>query len=319
MLPTLLVQLLETGQWRHPGDGVLREVMPWFEDPLDFLTHYDEIRGESQSLLHFLAADEITSELFRLNRGSTATAPVELPWLDVELAVLIAVNRHAGDDVAIALDYRTSTSDPRVVASDFFTDRRRCAWRTVAPTFSAFAAALHLLGPREYNYVGPADIFDQVEQGHRGYAITSHGDLAAWLTQQTAQPLHEPFTYVIDLAGTLRLAPQRSEHVACAGRDSVLGAGEITFAEDHGTWAVTEISNQSTGYCPDPSSWPAVAAALDRAGIDHPAEFTHPIVFRRCHQCRQRNIVKDDHYVCAVCGNALPTTWNMDEPGTPLR
>ncbi|TDD67469.1 hypothetical protein E1293_37985 [Actinomadura darangshiensis] len=177
---------------------------------------------------------------------------------------------------------------------------------------------MNLLGPREYRYVGPADIFDQARPDRRGHPITSHDDLSAWLTRQTAQDPEEPFTYVIDLAGTLRLAPQRSEHVACAGREPVLGAGEISFASSRGTWTVTEISNQSTGYCPDPSSWPAVAAALDRAGLDHPPEFTHPIVFRRCSQCRQRNIVKDDNYVCAVCGNSLPTTWNMDSPGTPL-
>ncbi|MFB4295870.1 hypothetical protein [Actinomadura sp. NTSP31] len=68
---------------------------------------------------------------------------------------------------------------------------------------------------------------------------------------------------------------------------------------------VGEISNQSTGYCPDVISWPAVAAALDRAGVDHPAAFTRPIVFRRCPQCGQSNIVKDDHYVCALCETPL--------------
>ena len=35
-----------------------------------------------------------------------------------DLAVLIAVNRRPGDDVAIALDYRSSAEDPAVVASD---------------------------------------------------------------------------------------------------------------------------------------------------------------------------------------------------------
>jgi hypothetical protein len=115
--------------------------------------------------------------------------------------------------------------------------------------------------------------------------------------------------------GILRLAPQRSEHVACAGGGPVLSAGEITFAEDHGHWRADEISNQPTGYCPDPTSWTAVQAALDRAGLRHPGAFTHPIVFRRCPQCRQRNIVKDDHFVCAVCQAPLPSAWNADQPG----
>lgn len=51
VLPALLAQLLETGQWRHPGDNVLHEVMPWYEDPLDFLSDNDEIRRESRHCL----------------------------------------------------------------------------------------------------------------------------------------------------------------------------------------------------------------------------------------------------------------------------
>ncbi|GLV85384.1 hypothetical protein Slala03_50730 [Streptomyces lavendulae subsp. lavendulae] len=82
--------------------------------------------------------------LFREIRGSSQQGAVELPWLDVEQAVLVAVNRRAGDDVALALEYRTNPSDPRVVGSDFWTDPRRCEWRLVTPTFSAFAQALGL-------------------------------------------------------------------------------------------------------------------------------------------------------------------------------
>lgn len=175
------------------------------------------------------------------------------------------------------------------------------------------------MNPREYRYVGPVEILARARPGRLGQAVGSHDDLAVWLAGQTAQDPGEPFTYVVGLDGTLRLAPQRSEHVACAGRGPVLGAGEITFAASGGAWTVSEISNQSTGYCPDLSSWTAVAAALDRAGLEHPPGFTHPIVFRRCRGCRQRNIVKDDHYVCAVCGDSLPTAWNMDEPGPSSR
>lgn len=50
----------------------------------------------------------------------------------------------SADDVAVALDYRTDPADPRVVASDFWTDPHQCAWRLVTPTFTEFAARLHL-------------------------------------------------------------------------------------------------------------------------------------------------------------------------------
>ncbi len=47
-----------------------------------------------------------------------------------------------GDDVALALDFRTSTADPTVVASDFWTDPRQYAWRIVTPRFTEFATRL---------------------------------------------------------------------------------------------------------------------------------------------------------------------------------
>ena len=75
---------------------------------------------------------------------------------------------------------------------------------------------------------------------------------------------------------------------------------------------VAEITNQSTGYCPEPESWPAVAAALDDAGIDHAGGFTVSIQFRRCVGCGQRNLVKDEVYSCQSCGAELPRAWNFD-------
>jgi hypothetical protein len=143
VLPARLATLLREGRWQHPGDAELARLIPWFEDPLDFLTSTRSMASESRSMDLF-ASDPRSSELFREVRGSTQPAPVELPWQDVELAVLIAVNRRPGDDVALALDYRTDPADPRVVGSDFWTDPRQCAWREVAPAFSAFADALGL-------------------------------------------------------------------------------------------------------------------------------------------------------------------------------
>ncbi|WP_149824586.1 hypothetical protein [Streptomyces tailanensis] len=123
VVPPLLMSLLREGRWVHPGDEELRRLIPWFEDPLDFLTSVAGMEWESRSMDMF-ADDASYPELFREVRGSEREAPVELPWLDVEKAFLIAVCRHAGDDVALALDYRTDPADPRVVGSDFWTDPR---------------------------------------------------------------------------------------------------------------------------------------------------------------------------------------------------
>ena len=167
---------------------------------------------------------------------------------------------------------------------------------------------------RRYHYVGPTEIRDRVRGGNPGRAIVGRGDLIGWLEEQAEDEREKPFTFVVDVNGVMRLAPRRSEHVACAGGDPVLSAGEISFIPDGDRWLVHEVSNQSTGYCPDVTSWTAVEAALGRAGLEHPAAFTHPIVFRRCPRCRQRNIVKDDHFVCAACEAPLPRAWNVDQP-----
>lgn len=165
---------------------------------------------------------------------------------------------------------------------------------------------------RRYPYVGPPEVLAAVRPGSQGHAIGSPDDLAAWLASRSGQEAEEPFTFVVDLTGVLRLAPQRSEHVACAGGGLVLSAGEITFVRDGKRWGVSQISNQSTGYCPDLTSWAALSDVLDRAGIDHPGGFTHPIVFRRCPSCHERNLVKDDDFVCALCEMELPKSWNLD-------
>ena len=85
-----MVDLLGADRWKHRGDEPIREVMPWFEDPLIFLANADQMRHESRSLDLF-ADDKRLSELFRVRRG-TAASPVDLPWLDAELAILVAVN-----------------------------------------------------------------------------------------------------------------------------------------------------------------------------------------------------------------------------------
>ncbi|GHF38212.1 hypothetical protein [Streptomyces griseosporeus] len=151
-----------------------------------------------------------------------------------------------------------------------------------------------------------------VRPGSRGCRIGSAAEFGDWVAARSAAELAEPFTFVVGTDGVLRLAPRRSEHVACAGGARVLSAGEIRFVREAGRWVVSDVSNQSTGYCPDVTSWPAVARALDDAGLGRPAGFTHEVVFRRCPGCRELNIVREDYFVCVFCDSDLPRTWNVD-------
>ncbi|MEU2237077.1 hypothetical protein [Streptomyces vietnamensis] len=165
---------------------------------------------------------------------------------------------------------------------------------------------------RSYRYVGPVEVKAAVRPGSGGCRIGSATDFYDWIAERSTAEPAEPFTFVVSADGVLRLAPRRSQHVACAGGEMVLSAGEIGFVRKGGRWAVSEVSNQSTGYCPDIASWSAVARALDDVGLERPSDFTHEVVFRRCPGCQEHNIVREDDFVCIFCGSDLPETWNVD-------
>jgi hypothetical protein len=169
---------------------------------------------------------------------------------------------------------------------------------------------------RLYRYVGPEEIRLRAAGGLPGVRVETANDLAAWARAAGARPGQAellPVTFVVDELGELRVADRGTEHVACAAGGAVLSAGELFLAVPPRGAEVVEASNQSTGYCPELESWPAVAAALDRAGVPHPGRFTWALIFRRCPKCGQRNVVKDGWFVCSVYGSDLPAEWNFDE------
>jgi hypothetical protein len=139
-LPELLVALIRDGHWVHPGDARLRELIPFLVDPVVFLSTPEAMAFESR---WHLADDPRLSALFQIVRGSRTVGPVELPWLDADRSFFVAVNRWPGDDVGIALDYRTDALDPRVIASDWGSGQA-CIWREVAPSLSGFVRLLGL-------------------------------------------------------------------------------------------------------------------------------------------------------------------------------
>jgi hypothetical protein len=166
---------------------------------------------------------------------------------------------------------------------------------------------------RLYHYVGPPEVRER-DRGAGGLVVHSVDDVRAWAAGRDRLPDDTvPATFVIDADGRLRLADRRSEHVACAGGGPVRSAGEMFLLVDDSHLEVVAVTNQSTGFCPEPASWPAVAAALalDAAEFHHPGGFTTEIVFRRCEGCGQRNVVKDGIFECGVCGGPLPADWNF--------
>jgi hypothetical protein len=168
---------------------------------------------------------------------------------------------------------------------------------------------------RTYDYVGPASIADAALGMAPGLAVRSRADLQHWIASHLAdrEVVGVPATYVISGDGTLRVSDRRSEHVACAGGKPVLAAGEMFFS--HGPIPrVTAATNLSTGYCPEPECWAAVAVALDQLGVPRPQGFTNSFVFRRCPRCGERSLVKDDDFCCAICGADLPAAWNFADP-----
>lgn len=162
---------------------------------------------------------------------------------------------------------------------------------------------------RQYEYVGPAELRRAAMVP--GERVRDAADLAIFLDDLDPENGYLVATFVIDSGDHLRLADRRSEHVACAGGNAVLSAGEMFFRIEDDRAVLVEVSNQSTGYCPEPSSWPAVAAALDALGVPHPGRFTTEVVFRRCDACGERNIVRDDWFECDVCGAELSRQWNF--------
>lgn len=165
-----------------------------------------------------------------------------------------------------------------------------------------------------FYYVGPKAILDRMREVASGTRIVSPLVLREWLRSTGQRPNKVGLfqvTFVIDEEGFLRVADRGSEHIACSGLRPVLSAGEMFVRVLQDSVEIEEVSNQSTGFCPSPTSWNVVSIVLDNLGIRHPGRFTSEITFRLCTSCGQRNIVKDNYFSCDVCGADLPPEWNF--------
>jgi hypothetical protein len=167
-----------------------------------------------------------------------------------------------------------------------------------------------------YHYVGSRGIAERAGLTVRGVPVCAPGDVVRWLTSTAGAvgPSGEvTVTFVVDEADRLLIADRHSEHVACAGGRPVRAAGELCFAFQGERVSVARVSNQSTGYCPEPASWEAVVTALRGAGLEPPEGFDPRCEFRRCLKCGALNLVKGGVFECGVCAAELPDEYNCQE------
>jgi hypothetical protein len=169
---------------------------------------------------------------------------------------------------------------------------------------------------REYCYIGSSQFRDLTPQNIRRVQVRSADEVRQWITNQPREVDGTVVaTFIVDTDGELWINDRRSEHVWCAAGRNVLSAGEMTFELRGQGIEVVEVTNQSTGYCPEPESWGTVEKTLENAKIPHPSDFTMRFLFRRCDQCGTTNIVKDEWFVCGVCDAPLSQTWNFADSG----
>ena len=141
--PPAFIELWLAGKWQQPDEDLIRSLIPWLQGPIEFIEVMHWMVGENREPLADYPDD---TRMFREYRGSISPDKTDLPWLDVEKSLFIAVNRIHGDDLAIALDFRSSMENPRVVASYWCGEYKDChvEWRLVTETFSEFLTRLNM-------------------------------------------------------------------------------------------------------------------------------------------------------------------------------
>jgi len=164
---------------------------------------------------------------------------------------------------------------------------------------------------RKYRYLGEQGT-NEAEYGIQRKQISGPEDIWHYCAPELRHGhVTVTVTFIVDVKRRLWIADRHSEHVACARGGDVLSAGEMTFTLEGGHAVVSQVTNLSTGYCPEPESWRVVAEALQMIGMTAPNGFEPACDFRRCTACGQRNLVKDGYFVCAVCSADLPRYWNF--------
>lgn len=165
-----------------------------------------------------------------------------------------------------------------------------------------------------FTYSGTPSIAKIHSNSPMGFWVQKAEDFITWTQQNQQKPERDLIfraTYVLDTLGKFLIADRHSEHVACAGGQSVLAEGEVGFTIQKKSVVIEEISNYSTGYCPDVLCFAEVQKTLNQINVLHPNWWTREAVFRRCLNCKEKNLVKDSWFYCLICYAPLTENWNL--------
>ena len=139
-VPPALISLIEVGNWKHPGDDVIKNVIPFRSEFVGFMT-IDEMERNASGL--GWGDTEKGALCFKERRGTDTVAVPDLPWRDMNKSFFIATDREHGSVGGIALDFRAGPEgDPRVIANA--SGLNLYEWRLVTNSFSEFLQRIGL-------------------------------------------------------------------------------------------------------------------------------------------------------------------------------
>lgn len=131
-LPSALVSLIEAGRWRAPSDQLGLNLL--FPDRGDFMLYSPEYMPFENR--HWIE----TTHKYCTGEPDPANPPGDI---DPAKAVLIA-DLGNGWDQPIALDYRTSVPEPRVLLFCWRRNGNGNRWVEIAPNIESFSELLKL-------------------------------------------------------------------------------------------------------------------------------------------------------------------------------
>jgi HEAT repeat protein len=164
------------------------------------------------------------------------------------------------------LQYMAVAGDPR--ATDFLQDyltHDQVPFKDIAS--SALARSTQE-SPFEYNFSGKDEDLTFYKDTKGQIKMSNHNLTAAEERIKENSDFNRPQTYVVLEDQTLLVGGTINEHVAVAGGNDVLAAGELVLEkEDSGLWRVTYVNNRSNGYYPASQSFSQVKAAMGKTDV----------------------------------------------------